>query len=191
MMTAKWTTGSRSLPSNGWPHSNSSANPTIPMPTLHNDFADFLRLLNERNVRYLVVGGYAVAYHGYPRYTGDLDVFVEASPENAARLVEVYGEFGFNRSDLKPEIFMIPDNVVRIGHEPVRLEVLTSITGVAFADAYVRRIQVEMNGLVVPFIALVDLIKNKTSTGRGKDRVDAEALQKRANPPSDEPVQFL
>ena len=145
------------------------------MPTLHNDFADFLRLLNERNVRYLVVGGYAVAYHGYPRYTGDLDVFVEASPENAARLVEVYGEFGFNRSDLKPELFMIPDNVVR-------MEVLTSITGVAFADAYVRRIQVEVNGLVVPFIALVDLLKNKTSTGRGKDRVDAEALQKRANP---------
>jgi predicted nucleotidyltransferase len=140
------------------------------MPTLHNDFADFLRLLNERNVRYLVVGGYAVAYHGYPRYTGDLDVFVEASPENAARLVEVYGEFGFNRSDLKPELFMIPDNVVRIGHEPVRLEVLTSITGVAFADAYVRRIQVEVNGIVVPFIALVDLLKNKTSTGRGKDR---------------------
>ena len=153
------------------------------MPTLHNDFADFLRLLNERNVRYLVVGGYAVAYHGYPRYTGDLDVFVEASPENAARLVEVYGEFGFNRSDLRPELFMIPDNVVRIGHEPVRLEVLTSITGVAFADAYVRRIQVEVNGIVVPFIALVDLLKNKTSTGRGKDRVDAEALQKRSNPP--------
>ncbi len=142
----------------------------------------FLRLLNEPNVRYLVIGGYAVAYHGYPRYTGGLDVFVEASQENAARLVEVYGEFGFNRSDLKPEMFMIPDNVVRIGHEPVRLEVLTSITGVAFTDAYVRRIQVDVNGLVVPFIALVDLLKNKTSTGRGKDRVDVEALRKRANP---------
>ena len=115
------------------------------MPTLHNDFADFLRLLNERNVRYLVVGGYAVAYHGYPRYTGDLDVFVEASPENAAKLVEVYGEFGFDRTTLKPAMFIVPDNVVRIGHEPVRLEVLTSITGVEFADAYVRRIEVEVN----------------------------------------------
>lgn len=149
------------------------------MPTLHNDFADFLRLLNERSVRYLVVGGYAVAYHGYPRYTGDLDVFVEASPENAARLVEVYGEFGFNRAELKPEMFLLPDNVVRIGHEPVRLEVLTGISGVAFADAYARRIEVPVNGLVVPFISFADLIKNKTSTGRGKDRVDAEALQKR------------
>ena len=152
------------------------------MLTLHNDFADFLRLLNERNVRYIVVGGYAVAYHGYPRYTGDLDVFVEASPENAARLVEVYGEFGFDRSALKPAMFIVPDNVVRIGHEPVRLEVLTSITGVAFADAYVRRIEVEVNGLSVPFISLVDLIKNKLATGRGKDRVDAETLQKRTNP---------
>ena len=152
------------------------------MPTLHNDFADFLRLLNERNVRYLVVGGYAVAYHGYPRYTGDLDVFVEASPENAAKLVEVYGEFGFDRTTLKPAMFIVPDNVVRIGHEPVRLEVLTSITGVAFADAYVRRIEVEVNGLAVPFISLVDLIKNKLATGRGKDRVDAETLQKRAAP---------
>jgi len=103
------------------------------MLTLHNDFADFLRLLNERSVRYIVVGGYAVAYHGYPRYTGDLDVFVEASSENADRLVEVYGEFGFDRSALKPAMFIVPDNVVRIGHEPVRLEVLTSITGVAFA----------------------------------------------------------
>lgn len=152
------------------------------MPTLHNDFADFLRLLNERNVRYLVVGGYAVAYHGYPRYTGDLDVFVEASPENAAKLVEVYGEFGFDRTTLKPAMFIVPDNVVRIGHEPVRLEVLTSITGVEFADAYVRRIEVEVNGLAVPFISLVDLIKNKLATGRGKDRVDAETLQKRAAP---------
>lgn len=71
---------------------------------------------------------------------------------------------------------------VRIGHEPVRLEVLTSITGVAFADAYVRRIEVEVNGLAVPFISLVDLIKNKLATGRGKDRVDAETLQKRATP---------
>ena len=152
------------------------------MLTLHNDFADFLRLLNERSVRYIVVGGYAVAYHGYPRYTGDLDVFVEASSENAARLVEVYGEFGFDRSALKPAMFIVPDNVVRIGHEPVRLEVLTSITGVAFADAYVRRIEVEVNGLSVPFMSLVDLIKNKLATGRGKDRVDAETLQKRTNP---------
>ena len=96
--------------------------------------------------------------------------------------MEVYGEFGFDRTALQPAMFIVPDNVVRIGHEPVRLEVLTSITGVAFADAYVRRIEVEVNGLSVPFISLVDLIKNKLATGRGKDRVDAETLQKRATP---------
>ena len=149
------------------------------MPILHKDFTDFLRLLNEREVRYLVIGGYAVAYHGCPRYTGDLDIFVEASPENADRLVGVYRKFGFNLPDLKPELFTTPDNIVRVGHEPVRLEVLTGISGVTFAEAYARRIDVALDDLVVPFISFADLIKNKTSTGRGKDLVDAEALQKR------------
>jgi len=138
-----------------------------------------LRLLNEREVRYLVIGGYAVAYHGCPRYTGDLDIFVEASLENADRLVGVYRKFGFNLPDLKPELFTTPDNIVRVGHEPVRLEVLTGISGVTFAEAYARRIDVALDDLVVPFISFADLIKNKTSTGRGKDLVDAEALQKR------------
>jgi predicted nucleotidyltransferase len=150
------------------------------MAILHKDFTDFLRLLNEREVRYLVIGGYAVAYHGCPRYTGDLDVFVEASPENAAKLVGVYRKFGFNLPDLKPELFTTPDNIVRVGHEPVRLEVLTGISGVTFAEAHARRVEVTLNDLLVPFISFEDLIKNKTSTGRGKDLVDAEALQKRA-----------
>jgi predicted nucleotidyltransferase len=150
------------------------------MPILHKDFTDFLRLLNERKVRYLVIGGYAVAYHGCPRYTGDLDVFVEASPENATRLVGVYREFGFDLPDLKPELFTTTDNIVRVGHEPVRLKVLTGISGITFADAHARRIDVTLNDLLVPFISFEDLIKNKTSTGRGKDLVDAEALRKRA-----------
>ena len=149
------------------------------MPTLHKDFADFLRLLNEREVRYLVVGGYAVTFHGYPRYTGDLDVFVEATHDNARRLIGVYGEFGFDVTQMKPEMFTTPDNVVRVGHEPVRLEVLTSISGVTFAEAHARRVEVHVNDFLVPFISFADLIKNKTSTGRGKAMVDAEALQKR------------
>jgi len=149
------------------------------MPILHKDFTDFLRLLNGREVRYLVIGGYAVAYHGCPRYTGDLDIFVEASPENAAKLVSAYREFGFDLPDLKPELFTTPDNIVRVGHEPVRLEVLTGISGVTFAEAYARRVGVALGDLVVPFISFPDLIKNKTSTGRGKDLVDVEALQKR------------
>lgn len=149
------------------------------MPTLHKDFADFLRLLNARKVRYLVVGGYAVAYHGYPRYTGDLDIFVEASADNAALLMDVYAEFGFNRAAMRPEMFTTPDNVIRIGYEPVRLEILTSISGVTFAESYARRIEVSLDDLTVSFISFADLIKNKLATGRGKDLVDAEALQKR------------
>jgi len=149
------------------------------MLTIHKDFADFLRLLNEREVRYLVVGGYAVSFHGYPRYTGDLGVFIDATPENARRLIRVYGEFGFDHAQIKLEMLTTPDNVIRIGHEPVRLEVLTSISGVVFDEAYLRRVVVPVNHLLVPFISFADLIKNKMSTGRGKDLVDAEALQKR------------
>lgn len=152
------------------------------MPTLHKDFADFLRLLNEHRVRYLVVGGYAVAYHGYPRYTRGLDIFVEASADNGMRLARVYEKFGFDPAELQPEIFTVPDNVIRIGHEPVRLEVLTGISGVAFAGAHERRVEVLVNDLTAPFISFADLIKNKESTGRDKDRVDAAALRKRTKP---------
>jgi predicted nucleotidyltransferase len=139
-----------------------------------------LRLLNAHEVRYLVVGGYAVAVHGHPRYTGDLDIFVEAAPDNGAALVTVYREFGFDPPGLAPELFTLPDNVVRLGVEPVRLEVMTSISGVSFADAYPRRVEVLIDGIPVQFISYEDLIRNKTATGRGKDRVDVEALQKRS-----------
>jgi len=147
--------------------------------TLHKDFADFLRQLNAHNVRYLVVGGYAVAVHGFPRYTGDLDIFVDATPDNATALVAAYRAFGFDPPELKPELFTTPGNVVRLGVEPVRLEVLTSISGVAFPDAYPRRIEVSTDGLLVPFISYDDLLNNKSATGRTKDRADVEALQKR------------
>lgn len=150
------------------------------MPILHKDFTDFLRLLNAREVRYLVVGGYAVAYHGYPRFTGDLDVFVEATQANAVKLVEAYREFGVNPPEMSPSLFTTPDNVVRIGSEPVRLEVMTTITGVTFAEAYARKVEVAVQDLIVPFISLADLIKNKESTGRGKDQVDVDTLRKRS-----------
>ncbi len=94
-------------------------------------------------------------------------------------MIAVYAEFGFNLADMKPEMFTTPDNVIRIGHEPVRLEILTNISGVTFAEAYAHHVKAAVNDLIVPFISLADLIKNKTSTGRGKDLVDAEALQKR------------
>ncbi len=139
-----------------------------------------MRLLNAHSVRYLVVGGYAVAMHGHPRYTGDLDIFVDTTNANASALVDAYREFGFDLPGLTPELFTAADNVVRIGVEPVRLEVLTSISGVAFADAYPRRVEVVLGDITVPFISYDDLITNKLASGRGKDRVDVEALQKRS-----------
>lgn len=145
---------------------------------LHQDFADFLRQLNAHSVRYLVVGGYAVAAHGHPRYTGDLDIFVEATPENAASLVAAYRAFGFDLPELSPAMFTIPDNVIRLGVEPVRLEVLTSISGVSFAEAYPRRFEVVTGDLKIPFISLADLLKNKTAAGRLKDQADVEALRR-------------
>lgn len=117
--------------------------------------------------------------HGHPRYTGDLDVFVDATSANAAALVDAFREFGFDPPSLTPELFTAADNVVRIGVEPVRLEVLTTISGVAFAAAYPRRVEVLLGDVTVPFISYDDLIANKLASGRAKDRVDVEALQKR------------
>jgi predicted nucleotidyltransferase len=152
------------------------------MQVFDENFTAFLRLLNAHKVRYLVVGGYAVAFHGYPRYTGDLDIFVEASSDNAAALLAVYRDFGMDVAWLKAELFTTPDNVVRLGREPVQLDVLTGIAGLAFAEAYTRRIESQLGDLTVPFISYPDLIRNKLSTGRGKDAVDAEQLQKRRQP---------
>ena len=101
---------------------------TIPLPR---DFQDFLRLLNANAIRYLVIGGYAVAYHGHVRYTGGLDIFVELSTENAERMVRALREFGFDLPKLKPELFLRKWKIVRMGHEPMRLEILNEIDGVS------------------------------------------------------------
>jgi hypothetical protein len=119
-----------------------------------------------------------VAVHGHPRYTGDLDIFVESSPGNAAALVAAYRAFGFDLPELTPALFTQPDNVIRIGVEPVRLEVLTSISGITFAEAYPRRFEVMSGDLKIPFISLADLLKNKAAAGRLKDQADIEALRK-------------
>ena len=108
--------------------------------TLPSDFKEFLRLLSEMGVEYLIVGGYAVGYHGYPRSTGDMDVWVASTEENADRLVKALKEFGFDVPDLDPDLFLEPDRVIRMGHPPLRIEILTSVTGVSFADCYSSRV---------------------------------------------------
>lgn len=146
---------------------------TIRLP---DDFKEFLRLLDDHDVRYLIVGGYAVGFHGYPRSTGDMDVWVETTPENADRLVDVLKEFGFDVPDLEPGLFLESDRVIRMGHPPLRIELLTSVSGVSFSKSFRTRVQDTIEGVPVCFIGLEKLKENKQASGRHKDLDDLEHL---------------
>ncbi|WP_310393274.1 nucleotidyltransferase [Hymenobacter sp.] len=145
--------------------------------SLDQDFKEFIELLNARKVRYMVVGGYAVAYHGYLRYTGDIDVWVEVSPANAALLVQVMRDFGFG-SMYREADFLLPGGIIQLGVAPVRIDILNEIDGVTFADCYAAREPSTWDGVSVNFISLADLRKNKASTGRRKDATDLRNLNK-------------
>ncbi|MCX6851794.1 MAG: nucleotidyltransferase [Verrucomicrobia bacterium] len=145
----------------------------IPLPT---DFSDFIRLLNRHRVRYVVVGGYAVAYHGYARYTGDIDFFVENSARNAAALQRVFRDFGFDNPPPDAALFQEEKRIVRIGFPPMRVEVTNYIDGVTFADCHVHRVTARVAGIRVPFIDLEHLRKNKLAAGRPKDLDDLRQL---------------
>lgn len=149
------------------------------MIQLPRDFQDFIRLLNRHGVEYLVVGGYAVAIHGYVRYTGDIDFFIALNPDNAQKMVDVFHAFGFNMRELNQALFLDKGKIIRIGTEPMRLEVLNQIDGVEFSDCYKNRKELRSGGLHINFIGLAELVKNKRATGRGKDQIDAEELEKR------------
>ena len=144
---------------------------------LHPDFKEFVALLNAHDVRFLVVGGYAVAFHGHPRYTKDIDLWVEAEPENAARLMAALQEFGFGSVGLKAEDFLEPDQIVQLGYPPSRIDLITTLKGVEFGACYEARVTVEIEGVDVPFIDLEQLKQNKRSTGRNQDRADLEQLE--------------
>lgn len=146
---------------------------TIPLPP---DFSAFLRLLNEHDVAYLLVGGYAVAYHGYVRATADMDIWVEPTTENAHRVTTAFRAFGFDVPGLEPELFLKENKIVRMGHPPVRIEVMNSISGVAFRECYEQRIQADWDDLIVPVIGLACLKRNKRASGRLKDLSDLEYL---------------
>jgi predicted nucleotidyltransferase len=148
-------------------------------PLLPADLKEFLRLLNEAGVEYLLIGGYAVGCHGYPRATADMDVWVGVSPENAARLVDVFRRFGMDDPDLKPDLFLQRQRIIRVGMPPLRLEVFMDIDGVDFADCYAAREVADLDGLPVNLISLRHLRINKRATGRHKDLDDLEHLPKR------------
>jgi hypothetical protein len=144
--------------------------------SLHPDFKDFLNLLNSRGVDYLLVGGYAVGLHGYFRHTGDLDIWVRISETNAEKLVIVFKEFGFDVPGLSPELFLDEKRMTRIGREPVKIEILTKISGLDYDPAKAKSVVAEMSGISIPLISLADLRKNKLASGRLKDLADLENL---------------
>lgn len=145
--------------------------------TLHPDFKEFIQLLNAHDVQYLVVGGYAVALHGHPRYTKDLDVWIEADPENIGCLLEALREFGFGSLELDVDDFLEPGTVVQLGRPPQRIDILTELDGVVFNDCHAARQDVILEDVCVSFIGLDALRKNKKSSGRHQDLADLEQLQ--------------
>ena len=123
-----------------------------------------------------MVGGYAVGYHGYPRATGGMDVWIAVTPDNARKVSEVFCDFGMSASDISESLFLEKDKVIRMGYPPVRIEVITGASGVDFAECYSRRETVDIDGIPVNFISIDDLKKNKKASGRYKDLEDLEHL---------------
>lgn len=144
--------------------------------SLTRDFSEFLQSLNARGVEFLVIGGHAVAFHGYPRATADLDVWIAVNAVNAARIVAALQDFGFHVPELSPGLFLREDRVVRMGVAPNRIEIQTGIDGVSFSDCYQRRVAADLDGVPVAFISLNDLKVNKAASGRNKDLADLDNL---------------
>jgi len=141
------------------------------------DFKEFLKLLNSKEIEYLVIGGYAVGFYGYPRATGDMDVWIAVNEKNALMMVNALRQFGFDLPDLKKEIFLEEKKVIRMGIPPMRLEILTSIDGVIFEICFKNRVVADFGDFKVNFISKNDLLLNKCSSGRPQDLVDFNKLQ--------------
>jgi hypothetical protein len=146
---------------------------------LQRDLREFIELLNSHAVEYLIVGGHAVAFHGYPRLTIDLDFFVRPDRENAHRLLAALNVFGFGQVGLDEDTFTNPDKIVQLGLPPNRIDLLTSISGVSFEEAWSRRVAGQLDGLPVAFLGREDLIKNKRASGRPKDLADVAEIERR------------
>jgi hypothetical protein len=142
------------------------------------DFIDFIDLLNKYYVDYMVIGAHALAFHGRPRHTGDLDIWIQPSKENAKKMVIVLNEFGFGSLGLVESDFLKEGYVTQLGYPPLRIDILNHISGVEFDEAYLNKIEGEVDGLTVNFINITDFIKNKETTGRSKDLGDIASLKK-------------
>jgi len=143
---------------------------------IQQDFEELLALLEDNSAKYLIVGGYAVAYHGFPRLTKDIDLFYDNSEENSAKIIDCLVKFGFPKSDLEIKTFSTYGNIITFGIEPVRVDFISKISGVQFEEAWGNRIRGHYGKVEANFIGRIELIKNKMSTGRSKDKIDAEEL---------------
>lgn len=143
----------------------------------HRDFKEFIELLNNHGVEYLLVGGYALGIHGYPRYTGDMDIWVKPEQINAEKVMAVLEAFGFGELNLSTDDFTKLGNVIQLGYPPLRIDLLTQPDGVDFPSSYSQRLDVEYGGLTVHVISLEDFKKNKAASGRPKDLEDLRNLK--------------
>jgi len=140
------------------------------------DFKELLALFNEHKVEYVIVGGYALAFHGAPRYTGDIDILIHPDTANAHRILKALDDFGFGSINVTAEDFEKPENVIQLGVPPVRVDIITSITGVSWEDVCAGRIQGKYGDIPVYYIGRKQFISNKRAVGRKKDLADLEAL---------------
>jgi hypothetical protein len=145
------------------------------------DYVDFLRLLGAKRVKYLIVGGFAYSYHAEPRYTKDIDILVEATEENGEKIVAAVTEFWGMKPEVEAADFLRGDMIVQLGFEPVRIDLITSCTGIEFRPAWKNKIKAKYGEINVFFIALEDLIKNKRAVGRDRDILDAKYLERVKN----------
>jgi predicted nucleotidyltransferase len=144
---------------------------------LQKDLREFIELLSSGGVDFIIIGGHAVAFHGHPRYTGDIDFLVRSTPENAERIIAVLKAFGFGELSLSVQDFTRSGSVVQLGRPPNRIDLLTSVSGVDFEEAWESKIAGELDGLAVFFLGLEALLKNKQASGRDKDLADVKKLQ--------------
>jgi hypothetical protein len=142
------------------------------------DFIDFIELLNQHTVDYMVVGAHALAFHGRPRHTGDLDIWINPNKENAIKLISVLNDFGFGSLGLTEADFLKENYVTQLGYPPLRIDILNAISGVEFNEAYANKITGDVDGLDINFINITEFIKNKEASGRHKDLSDIASLKK-------------
>jgi hypothetical protein len=143
---------------------------------IQQDFRELLELFNRHKVEYIVVGSYALAHYGAPRYTGDIDLYVKPAPENAEKIISSLNDFGFASLNLSAEDFCVTQQIVQLGHPPVRIDIITSITGVEWEEAWDNKISGKYGDIPVFFLGRDEYIANKRATGRKKDIADLEAI---------------